>query len=161
MKYLSILGKTRKLLLPVLSLLAVFALGSCELTSKDGDWDPMKWEKNSYPRVKEESRNFIRIPAEGGEFVLRCRNYDLWLLSAIVGEHCDHGDVHSVRYYDEEHTSHLETPWCEVTVKGHELHVTVSPNHDGLERYLTVELESGDVFDNIYFRQDSKASTDQ
>ena len=92
-------------------------------SDEDGDWDPMKWKT----AVKKSSDDYFHVPPQGGTYVFYCTNYSsFWVVSAT-----------------------------EKVSRGEEKRF--SPNYQpttlDANRFMKVEVEAGDVFDEFNFKQ--------
>jgi len=82
-------------------------LVSCSKNELDGNWEPMKWEAD-YPG----NPKSIVVPAEGGTYTLRCKNYQNPWLSNVSTEH-------TVIYagLESQNFHHIEHDWYNIMVE--------------------------------------------
>lgn len=131
----------------------------------DGDWDPMKWEVPA--NVTKVGDNY-QVAAAGDSVVFACTNYaGFWFNRA---EYTLGDSLHTAygwQYSNDEHHKWLEldektqtaTPVNEDSIswkakdKGNLLIAVFKPNDTGMEKTLTLYIESGDAFGLISFVQ--------
>lgn len=125
----------------VLSVL--FFISSCTCTSKEGEWDPMKWKTD----VKMTKDHSISVPSEGGTYLFSCKNYSgIWLSGVNVNEERQEIiDFHK-----------SEGDWGHVFCEQNTLSVTILPNHTGKLRIISVGPTAGDIFDYFTFKQEGE-----
>ena len=141
----------------ITALLACLALTACEeiIELMDGDWERMKWSHPLYRIEKIDGMTYFAVPAAGGEFAFRCKNYSKpWLSS-------DHQfEVDGVMQYGyllvkgQENASHFfQYKWCTIEAVKDTIKVTFDAN-DGDARRARVSVTAGDIFDSFDFWQE-------
>lgn len=130
------------------TLLSPVTLSSC--SKDDGDWDPMKWRTET-KTVKEEGTRLVQVPAEGGTYVYKCRNYNSFWLSDITEE--ENSNVK--HYYRENFTDmyNCSLPFSDTSITGNTLTITIKPNETKKTRYVAVTVTAGDIFDTFKYKQ--------
>lgn len=118
-------------------------LVSCSKNELDGNWEPMKWEAD-YPG----NPKSIDVPAEGGTYTLRCKNYQNPWLSNVSTEH-------TVIYagLESQNFHHIEHDWYNIMVEGNAYRIIIKPNTSGKVRKLLIHVTAGDIFDGIEVTQ--------
>ena len=163
--------KTKVFIMAVLGLLL---LSSCSHTfcEPDGDWDPMKWEKLSKELTYDKENNAYIVPAQGGEYVFRCKNYHPWLCwveiypyAEWLGLDCDSDDIYNserIGVFDPDSNFYnYEGGWGEVWCNVHIVKDTIKVSFDSISEgahCAYIEVTAGDIFDHFKFRQ--QAQTD-
>lgn len=106
---------------------------------QDGGGDPMDW--SSEIALKDGA---IEVPADGGTYVLKCKNYSsIWLSNVKVnGEY--------VEFQNNENRS-LQGEWFKISIDQEVMTVSIDPNPEQLERTLSLTVTVGDVFDAFRF----------
>ena len=137
----------KKNLLLLFLMVLPFFVSSC--SDEDGDWDPMKWKTE----VKKSSDDYFHVPPQGGTYVFYCTNYSsFWVVSAT--EKVARGEEKSFSpNYDDNKDASITTDWLTAKSEGNILTVTIQPTTLDANRFMKVEVEAGDVFDEFYFKQ--------
>ncbi len=131
----------------------------------DGDWDPMKWE---VPANVTKVGGYYQVAATGDSVVFACTNYGgFWYNRAVYTLGDSLHTAYGWQYSKDGHHKWLEldeknqtaTPVSEDSIswkaksKGNLLIAVFKPNDTGMEKTLSLYIESGDAFDNITFVQ--------
>lgn len=137
----------------ILALFSVLALLSC--SEKDGDWDPMKWEKTNYTSTKIEGKKYIEIPQEGGICTFTCKNYNDFWLSGINITTSGYGFTIEKNYVDGTminwDSHHISTDGCTIDIEGKTM--TVKFDYTDARKTFKIGVSAGDAFDTFYFVQ--------
>lgn len=137
----------------ILALFSVLVLLSC--SEKDGDWDPMKWEKTSYTSTKIEGKKYIEIPQEGGICTFTCKNYNGFWLSGINITTSGYGFTIEKNYVDGTminwDSHHISTDGCTIDIEGKTM--TVKFDYTDARKTFKIGVSAGDAFDTFYFVQ--------
>lgn len=139
-------------ILPALA--AAFVLTACD--DKDGDWDPMKWEKTSYPYTKIEGKKYIEVPQQGGTYTFTCKNYDGFWLYAVNIKTSGYGftvekHLENNSFGNDWNEHHMQSDGCTVDIEGNTM--TVSFDYTDATRSYEVGITGGDIFDTFRFIQ--------
>lgn len=122
---------------------ALFAATFASCSKDDGDWDPMKWRTD----VKTASDGYVEVPAEGGTYVFKCKNYSgFWICDALETVGADE------RFFDDQ-GGNVTTTWATISAADGKLTVSIEPNTTASSRLLNVTVTAGDIFDYFKFRQ--------
>lgn len=130
------------------TLLSSIALSSC--SKDDGDWDPMKW-RTEVKTVKDEGTRFVQVPAEGGTYVYKCKNYDGFWLAEVNEEENGNTKVYWSEHFTDNHN--FSSAATNVNITGNTLTVTIKPNDTKKTRYVEVTVTAGDIFDTFKYKQ--------
>lgn len=138
----------------ILALTSLLVLAAC--SEKDGDWDPMKWEKTSYATTKIEGKKFIEIPQQGGTYYFSCKNYDSFRLSVVNITTSGYGftiEKHLVNdgFGNDWNPYHMSSDGCTVDIEGNTM--TISFDYADAKRTYEVGITAGDIFDTFRFIQ--------
>ena len=145
---INIKKKTMKKRLWLLLLLVIpLFISSC--SKEDGDWDPMKWQTE----VKKSSDGNIHVSPNGGTFVFYCKNYSSFWLTEVTESEPGGTEKHFYpEYNDRENFSIKEAAFASYLILI-EFTVTIEPTTSNGFRFIKLEIEAGDVFDEFNFRQ--------
>lgn len=130
-----------------LSLLLICSLSGCDSTrwGMDGLWDPMQWVTESGAKASAS----YRLPKEGGEITLHCRNYKHpWVSNIKEDDEYYHPQGSEDSYYM------VEGKWSAVTCVGASLTIRLRPNETETGRRLHVVVTAGDVFHHFEVKQE-------
>ena len=149
----------------------IFSLGcvACGLTfsacddweMRDGDWERMKWSHPSYATIKVDGVTYYDVPAVGGSFAFRCKNYKRpWLTNHtfVTSDYTWNSSLES--YHDDSEGHYYNHEWCEVKAVSDTLKVLFRPN-TGKVRQATIGVTAGDIFDSFRFWQQPAANASQ
>ena len=136
----------KKLLLFVLMVLPFF-IAAC--SKEDGDWEPMKWRTEA----KKASDGYIHLPPEGGTFVFYCKNYSFFWITLVTEAEPNADAKNFVPAYDDHEDLSITSNWLTATREGNMLTVTILPTTTDSNRFMTVSVSAGDVFDKFSFKQ--------
>ncbi len=144
----------------VAAIIACVALTACEeiIEPKDGDWERMKWGHPLYNTKKIDGMTYYVVPAAGGEFEFRCKNYSQpWLCNGNhqfeVGGEMQYS--YSLEDCQEESDHFFQYKWCTIEAVQDTLKVTFDAN-EGVSRRAIVSVTAGDIFDNFVFWQEGR-----
>ena len=105
--------------------------------------EPMKWEAD-YPG----NPKSIVVPAEGGTYTLRCKNYqNPWLSNVSTGDIVIYAGLESQNFH------HIEHDWYNIMVERNAYRIIIKPNTSGNDRKLLIHVTAGDIFDGIEVTQ--------
>lgn len=148
--------KAKTILLSLIAPIALFATTSCNKEGKDGDWEPMKWTKNTYATQKYADKTYYQVPSTGGSFTFTCKNYEKFWLSSVnitsaaygytVEKHIADGTYGKWdgRHYDDER--------CSIDISDNVLTVKFQQSDSSLCTYKIV-VTAGDIFHSFQFLQ--------
>lgn len=141
---------------------ACLALAACEPLTEplDGDWEAMKWSHPKYKTVMMDGYSYYFVPADGGSYSFRCKNYKPWLTDHIFEVN---GEIrHS--YMDVDHNERIwnyyQNDWCRVDVADDSVKIQFAPN-TGNVRKAVIGVTAGDIFDCFEFLQQSAIHTER
>ena len=124
----------------ILLLFAIILMVASCGDEPDGKWDKMKWDDLS-GLTKE--NGFYVVPAAGGSYTFRCKNYKPWI------DHCE-CDYQMAHYSP----TLVYCVWFVVACDNNDVTVSFAPMDDLTKpRHLTVVLTAGDIFDQFHFEQ--------
>lgn len=133
------------------ALSACLVLTACEMSRPDGDWNPMEWSHPKYLSARLDGVNYYIVPAEGGTFDFRCKNYTPWL-----GDHLFEVNGNVWHSYDqrteEDIWHHYANEWCRIDAKEDSVTIVFDTN-TGSVRKARIGVTGGDIFDNFNFYQ--------
>lgn len=129
------------------TLLSSITLSSC--TKDDGDWDPMRW-RTEVKTVKDEGIRLVQVPAEGGTYVYKCKNYNRFWIADVTEEE---NGIKKVYYHDTDDMNKCSSPATDVNITDNTLTVTIKPNDTKKTRYVEVTVTAGDIFDTFKYKQ--------
>lgn len=137
----------------ILALFSVLVLLSC--SEKDGDWDPMKWEKTNYTSTKIEGKKYIQVPKQGSIYTFTCKNYNAFWLSGINITTSGYGFTIEKNYIDgtmiKWDSHHVNTDGCTIDIEGNTM--TVKFDYTDAMKTFRIEVTAGDIFESFYFVQ--------
>lgn len=125
-------------------LLIIFATTfvACESEGKDGDWEAMKWETN----VSNINKNKIKVPNEGGVYIIKCTNYKSFWIYALS----ESGESLPIDNEDEK----IEREWYSIKIDdGNTMTVSILSNSSDDNRTLEIGIQAGNAFDSFLFEQ--------
>lgn len=142
-----------KHILPALA--AAFVLTACN-NDKDGDWDPMNWEKNSYSTTKVDGKKYIQVPQQGGTYTFSCKNYEGFWLSSVDIITSGYGFTMEKHLADGSFGAnwnhhHMQSDGCSIDIE--ENSMTVHFDYSDAHRVYTINVTAGDIFDSFRFIQ--------
>lgn len=122
-----------------------------------------KWETSSKFVNAPEGVPVVLVPAQGGTFSFKCNEYPAIHLE-IVSEvdNLRNTETTFAYYYHPndkpEYTDlHIKGTYCEASINGASLTVTIAPNTTGKTRYVIVGTYAAiDGFGTVRFKQDAK-----
>lgn len=130
------------------AVLAIAGLTSCNTSTEDGDWEPMKW---SAEQVLSVDNNYYVIPAEGATVSFICKNYGApWMSDAITG------GIQFLPDYEKGDYRNIKGDWFAASTNENRLTVTFTEN-TASDRYISITVTAGDIFYTFLFKQ--KANT--
>lgn len=130
------------------AVLTLAGLTSCDTTTRDGDWDPMKWSAEQELSV---DNNYYVIPAEGATVSFICKNYSApWISNAATG------GIYYLPDYEKGDYRNIKGDWFAASTNENRLTVTFTENIAS-DRYISVTVTAGDIFYSFRFKQ--KANT--
>lgn len=130
------------------AVLAIAGLTSCNTSTEDGDWEPMKW---SAEQVLSVDNNYYVIPAEGATVSFICKNYSApWMSNAITG------GIQHLPDYEKGDYRNIKGDWFAASTNENRLTVTFTENAVS-DRYISITVTAGDIFYTFSFKQ--KANT--
>ena len=135
---------TMKRILTILA--AIVCLCACE--QKDGDWKPMKLDKQE-----------LTFTSEGGEQVVTVTNYSGWWISGAYNDNNRQNYIYPTSTDGEEAYTYdiLDGGWYHVTVpnkvRSNTVVITVDPNDTAKPRTAVIDMTAGDVFTQISVAQ--------
>ena len=136
--------KKRMILWMFAAVLAIAGLTSCNTSTEDGDWEPMKW---SAEQVLSVDNNYYVIPAEGATVSFICKNYGApWMSDAITG------GIQYLPDYETGDYKNIKGDWFAASTNENRLTVTFTEN-TATDRYLSVTVTAGDIFFSFLFKQ--------
>ncbi len=125
----------------------LFSLLSCESSTPDGLWDPMRWKTSVQINKDRNKCKYINVPAEGGTYVFHCKNYsDFWISDIGVNGR----DVFN--HMDDFKT--CKGDWGSVECKSNILTVIISPKYIEKSDTIIVGVTAGDIFDSFLFKRE-------
>lgn len=136
----------RRLWLLLLLVIPLF-ISSC--SKEDGDWDPMKWQTE----VKKSSDGNIHVSPNGGTFVFYCKNYSSFWLTEVTESEPGGTEKHFYAEYNDRENFSIKSDWLTAKCEGNKLTVNIEPTTSNGFRFIKLEIEAGDVFDEFNFRQ--------
>lgn len=134
----------------VLSFVAIFTCSSC--SKDDGDWDPMKWEKNSYQTEKlSNGEKAISVPKSGGTYTFKCKNYNHLRIDNVWEQVDNQREIFQYMYND---SPVINGKFTATQIQdGNTLTITFAPNETEKERTAHVDVTVGDTGDHFTFKQ--------
>lgn len=137
--------KMKKKMLLAMLLFLPLLMSSC--SKEDGDWDPMKWKTE----VKTSSDGYINVPPEGGTLTFWCVNYgSFWLCNVIESED---GKTDKTSFEGTGNRDSIKSNWMTATSEGNKLTITVEPTTSDGNRFMELDVENGDIFDQFKIKQ--------
>ena len=129
----------------IMMMLAAFSLTSCDIESKDGDWDPMVLKAEVAVQTTD---GVYHVSETGGEYTFSCRNYSApWMEWAESnGEY-----YYPPRDKNDYHT--ITADWFKAEMNGNKLKVVFEGNDTNAERMLQLTVTAGDIFYTFVFKQ--------
>ena len=125
-------------------LLLIFSTTFVACDSKDGDWEPMKWESNT--SIKNNNHT-IEVSKSGNTYIFTCKNYTSFWIYALN----ENGKELPINPED---GKMIKEEWYSIDIEKNILTVIILPNHNNSNRYLSIGLTAGDIFDSFSFKQD-------
>lgn len=127
-------------------LTAVACLCGCE--QKDGDWEPMRLDKQE-----------LTFSSEGGEQVVTVTNYSRWRISGAYDDNNKQNYIFPTSTDGEEAYTYdiLDGGWYRVTVpdkgRSNTVVISVDPKDTAKPRMAIIDMTAGDVFTQISVAQ--------
>ena len=132
----------------ITAVLSIAGLTSCDTTTRDGDWEPMKWSAEQELSL---DNDYYVIPAEGATVSFICKNYNApWISNAITG------GIQYLPDYEKGDYRNIKGDWFTASTNNNRLTVTFTENVK-TDRYISITVTAGDIFYSFLFKQ--KANT--
>lgn len=128
-------------------LVAIVSLCGCNKMI-DGDWEPMKLDKQQ-----------LTFTSEGGEEVVTVTNYTVWWISGAYNDNNRQNYILPTSTDGEEAYTYdiLDGGWYRVMVpdkgRSNTAVISVDPNDTAKPRTTTIDMTSGDIFTKIHVTQ--------
>lgn len=132
----------KKIFLILLSVIYGVMFVACEIESKDGDWEPMKWET----QLSNINKDKIEVPNKGEVYIFECKNYtNFWIYELYYD-----GEFFPISYEEKQ----ITREWFSINLeKENTIIVSILPNSSEGNRTLKIGIQAGNAFDSFLFEQ--------
>lgn len=120
-------------------------LFSCDIVERDGDWDPMLWEKVDYPK----SGEVYQVPASGSTLTFSCLNYSRYWFSHAKED----GQEVLPPYIDYLAYPLIYGDYFRAEIHDNKLSIVFEPNEGAHARNTYITVTAGDIFHTFKFTQ--------